>query len=86
MKYVEICLIYDILLVVGRLFNAVLLRSDIKMAIVKRKFDKVIRFYQSLPIELTDVIITKIGNVNRKSQRMLSKYKTLDDKIKFLLQ
>lgn len=56
------------------------------MTITKSKFARVIKFYQSLPIELISGIINKIGDANRKSQRMLSKYKTIEDKIKFLLQ
>ena len=56
------------------------------MTITKRTFDKVIRFYQSLPIDLLNEIFTKIGDANRKSQRTLSKHKTIDDKINYVLQ
>ena len=49
-------------------------------------FNKVIRFYQSLPNELINDILNYIHISNREMQRKLAKQKTNSDKVKFLLE
>ena len=55
------------------------------MDILDYNFNKVIRFYQSLPNKLIDDILNQIQIPNREIKRKLAKNKTHSDKVQFLI-
>ena len=54
------------------------------MGTLDNTFNKVIRFYQSLPDKLINDILSQIQIPNRDIKRKLAKNKTNSDKVQFL--
>ena len=59
-------------------------RGDYNMGTLDNTFNKVIRFYQSLPDKLINDILSQIQIPNRDIKRKLAKNKTNSDKVQFL--